>query len=477
MIGLLAAAALAASVTVNPGDDLNALTSSLLPGDVVSFNAGTYSLYGTVYWTGIGTEDAPIVFKPSGNGEVILQNTQGGWVVQVNESAYIEVRGLTLEGGGDIAYTQPSGLYVSNSANLTLRDLVIRNVWGDAMRLDGNTSNLSVRNNELSSTEGSGISIGCWNASCWMQDSVVEFNLIHDVGSDGLYLLPGTQSSTFQHNVLFNIGGTGIEQYSTVFGPQNVLLGNAMWQVEGNGIYLEGAALVQNNVIFDVGDEGIEVRAGYNDTLYDIQISHNTVALTQGWAAYLDDWYFAEGLVFANNVLANPIGYGLYWDDLRQNDYYAYGYDPNYADTLNYISNNVVTGLVDGFQLVQRPTFALLGGGIGDFEDPDNFDFYPTFTSQLRNAGDPNGNAYIPDADFNGTARDGASPDVGAYEYDGEGNPGWVLQEGFKDYDLTEGRDRSSISGGCCGDGGNDATAAVIVLPFALLAGWRRRRD
>jgi Right handed beta helix region len=472
MLWCLASQALAASVTVNPGDDLNALTSSLLPGDVVTFNAGTYPLEGTVYWSGVGTESAPIVFEPAGNGEVILQNDGSGWVVQVNDSAFLEVRGLTLQGGKGYGYN--SGLYVSNSTDLLLTNLTVKNVGGDALRLDGDTRRLTVTRNELSSVNSRGMSIGCGDASCWMAESIVEFNLVHDTGTTGMYLLPGTQDNVFQHNVLFNIGGTAIEHYSPGLGAQNLIAGNALWNVEGDGIYLEGGALVQNNVIFDIGDDGIQTRAPYGGQLSDLQISHNTIAQTEDWGADLGSaWYNGGGvMVFSNNAISNPTGRGMFWDDLRESGYYEGGYDPNYPDTAAYVTNNVVTGFVDGFDLVQRPTFVIPGGGVGDFEDPDNFDFYPTFSSQVRNAGDPNGNAYIPDRDFNGTARDGASPDAGAYEFDGEGNPGWTLQEGFKQYAESEGRS-TSLGGGCCKGDADPATAAV-AFPLALLALRRR---
>ena len=35
-------------------------------------------------------------------------------------------------------------------------------------------------------------------------------------------------------------------------------------------------------------------------------------------------------------------------------------------------------------------------------------------------------------------ARDGAAPEVGAYEFSGEGNPGWLIQEGFKEFAVIE---------------------------------------
>jgi MYXO-CTERM domain-containing protein len=109
----------------------------------------------------------------------------------------------------------------------------------------------------------------------------------------------------------------------------------------------------------------------------------------------------------------------------------------------------------------------------------DDFDFYPTPSSLVRDAADPNGNAYIPEEDFNGTARDGESPDVGAYEYDGDGNPGWVVQETFKEYTPREGNNSTDYGGGCCGKKTEnaDGSTALVLLPLGLGVLVRRRRQ
>jgi hypothetical protein len=471
----------AASVTVSPGDDIESVTSSLQPGDVVTFTAGTYELEGTVHWTGVGTEEEPIRFQAAAGAAVVLQNQGGGSVAQVRDSAWIVLSGLTFEGGGDVEYNQPSGLYVAESNNVIIEDCTVRNVWGTALRIDGNTQDLVVRHNELANTgDGSGIYVGCGNAECWMQDSLIEFNLIHDVQGTGIYLSRGTQNVRVEHNVVFRVRDDGIATRSTEFGPQNLLYANAVWQVEDDGIQIEGPARVQNNLVFEAGGDGIYTRDDY-DSLYDVQISHNTVARTDEWGARLEDWYDREDMVFANNAIANPTGYGMYWDDWRYEDYgYGTTTATAYGETDNFISSNVVTGLVDGFELLLRPTFVIPGGGVGDFESIDEFDFYPSSASMLRDTASPDGSAYIPQEDFNGTARDGSSPDVGAYEYDGAGNPGWVVAETFKDYSPNEGRNASNVAGGCCGakDKATDGATALVLLPLGLgLLARRRRRE
>ncbi|MEQ1502128.1 MAG: right-handed parallel beta-helix repeat-containing protein [Myxococcota bacterium] len=479
-LSLTAPSAHAASSEVGPGDDLNTVLSSLQPGDVITFTGGTYDLDGTLYWTGVGTAEEPIEFRALAGSPVILQNNGGGYVAQITDSQYLNLTGITFQGGGDIEYTQPSGMYIANSSNVTMQDCTVTNVWGTALRIDGNASNLTIAHNELSFTgDGSAIYVGCGDASCWMQDSTIEFNLIHDVQGNGIYLSPGTQASTLQHNVIFRADDTAIVLTSTEFGPQNLVYGNAIWQTEDDGIYVEGAALIQNNLLFEIGGDGITSRSSY-ESLYDVQISHNTVGRTEGWAANLQDWYDREDLVFSNNALSNPTGLGLFWDDLQYNDDYGYGTTTTstYPDTANYISNNVVTGLVDGFDELQRPTYVIPGGGVADFVDIENFDYYPTAVSLVRDAADPNGNAYIPAEDFNGTARDGTSPDAGAYEYDGDGNPGWILQEDFKEFSPSEGRNSTGVSSGCCGAKKNEPSgtgSAALLVPVGVFGLLRRR--
>ncbi|MCB9684260.1 MAG: right-handed parallel beta-helix repeat-containing protein [Alphaproteobacteria bacterium] len=472
----LSGLAFAADVNVGPGDDLTQVTSSLQPGNTVLFDSGTYSLDGTVYWSGIGTEAEPIVFRAKDGATVVLQNNAGGSVANISDSDYIEFRGLIFEGGGDIEYNRPSGLRISNSSHITLEDCKVRNVYGTALYVDGNSSGMVFRHNELTGTmDGSGMYVGCGDASCWMQDSVIEFNLVHDVEGTGMYFAHGTQANRIQHNVVFATRDSGLYMGSTVFGPQNTVVGNAIWRAGGDGIYLQGSALVQNNVIFEIEGDGFYTRTD-DGSLVDLQFSHNTIVNTGGYAAYLQDWYSADGMVFANNALANPLGRGLRWEDELE-DPYGTG-TSGVPDTTNYISHNVVTGLVEGFDTLARPTYVVPGGGVSDFVGIDDFDFYPTSSSVLRDNADQNGQAYLPELDFNGSTRSEATLTVGAYEYDGDGNPGWIVQEGFKSLDPSTGGVDPQLTTGCCGGGKKDTTPteALLFLPW-LSVGWLFRRQ
>jgi parallel beta-helix repeat protein len=467
-------AALAADATVNPADDVASITSSLTPGDTILFEPGTYDIEAPLVWSGVGTEAEPITLKPVEEGaEVIIRNTGYGYGIEVRESAWIIVEGLTVTGDELVEENGYSGILVADSTDVVIRNNTVDGVWGTGLRVDGDTSRITLEGNEVANLgNGTGINIGCGDASCWMQDSLVVGNLVHDVAYTGISLSPGTQNNEFRDNVVFRTGDSGFYIGPTENGPQNIVEANAVWQTGGVGLYVEGSALIRNNVVFETGDDGIYTNNNDRNGLYDTVISHNTFARTEGYGAYLDDFYEGSGLVFANNAVANPTGYGLYWPD----EFEDLGVPPD-----AFLSNNVIAGLVEGYAQLDYPGFVIPGGGYADFVDADNFDFYPDGGSTLINAGDPAGDAYIPELDFNGSTRQGDAPDAGAYEYIGSGNPGWVIQEAFKETGPGAGSARFDVGGGCCGgkddQGGTEALFFLPLLGFGLGLRRRQRRD
>lgn len=459
---LLVGSALAASVNLSPGDDVASLTASLQPGDEVVFSAGTYSLPGTVTWSGLGTESAPIVIR--GEGEVVLELMDGWTAVQLSDSTFVRVEGLTIRTGAGNSNAH-TGLAISNSSDITVRDMELGPLNGTAISLSGNNARISITDSHIHDTlDGYGIYAGCWDASCWTEDSTFARLWIHDLGGDshGIELEPGCQGVTIADNVMYRITAWGIVVDSTEYGDRNTIEGNAVWETTSGGIASRGNALIRNNVVFMSAGIGMRLSDGDRGTLEDTVVSFNTVADTVDDAVEIHDWAGYTGLVFANNVIANPTGRALYFNDI--------GYD----DAV-YISHNVVTGLVDGLDATYAgaDTPVLDGGGWYDFVDAEAWDFYPDGGGALVDAADPSAGTYVPATDFNGAPRDGAAPDVGAYERDGASNPGWALQEGFKDLDAYGAAD-GEVQGGCCADKETGAGEALLLGLAAL--GWRRRR-
>lgn len=456
---LIPSLALAASVELNPGDDVGTLTASLGPGDDVLFHKGTYSIPSPLTWTGVGTESNPI--RIHADGEVTLE-LQSGWaVIVIQDSAYMTIEGIHFK-GADTLSDGYYAIYSENTDHLTIKDCELGPNNGTAFYADGQTTSLSFQKNEVHDTTGTGIYLGCDDAQCWTQDSTISNNWVHDIGDGddyGIYLAKGGQGNSIVDNVIYNGSYRGLSIHSTEYGELNTVQGNAIWNVMDIGMYVRGASRVQNNLIFNVTGTGIYLTTNDHDLIDDVVVSHNTVWNTTGYAAYMEYWTGRTGNVFANNALSNINGYGFR------------AYEDNGVDDAALISHNVVSGLVSGLDSYAGATDPILPGkGDADFEDPEGWNLYPAGGSTLLDAGDAAG--FVPETDFNGAPRDGNNPEVGAYEFVGSGNPGWVIQEGFKDttpVDPNAGQD----VGGCCGDNAEDTAKGALLLPLALL---RRRR-
>ena len=464
---ILAETALAASVQLSPGDDVASLTASLQPGDEVVFAAGTYTLPDTLQWSGLGTASAPIVLR--GDGEVILESQAGWAVAYLTASTFVEIRNLTFRAATGNS-ERSSGLVVDDASDVVLEDIEVGPVGGTALYLSGNNARITVNRAHLHDTmDGNGVYAGCGDASCWTEASAFTNLWIHDIGGDsnGFELDPGCQGVTLADSVLYRITGWGVATDSAEYGDGNVVEGNAIWETTAGGVYSRGTTLIRNNLVFNSAGIGMRLSDGDRGTAQDTVVTFNTVADTLDDAVEIHDWAGYTGMVFANNVLANPTGRALSFNEA--------GYD----DT-TLISHNVVTGLVDGLAdtYVGAPDPVLGGAGYFDFTDVEAWDFYPVAGASVVDAADPAAATYVPATDFNGAPRDGAAPDAGAYEWDGAGNPGWALQEGFKDLDAYGAR-ADDVQGGCCKDketgGGEAALIGLAGLGWGLRRGRRRR--
>lgn len=454
----------AVTVELEPGADVGSLTASMGPGDEFVFHAGTYELPGSLDWTGVGTADEPISIRAAGDGEVVLRLMAGGHVARVRESAFVEVSGLVFE--GDAAHLEANnfnGFIVEASSDITVDGVQVRDIGGVGIALSGDNQRITVQDAHVHDTRGDGIVIGCNNASCWTSDSVFSHNLIHNIGTEerrtAFVLRQGGQGNVIADNVIFGATWQGIYLPSTEFGPANTATGNVVWDVVESGIRIDGAAVVQNNIVFRVDGIGLRATSQHGDSLADVVISHNTVVDTTDWGARVDDWAGRTGMVFANNAIANPTGY-------------AFHVDEGELDEGNYVAGNVLSGLVENLDSALGHFSP--GSGYADFEDPAGWDFYPSNNSALIGTADPSGEAWVPLTDFSAFDRDGSTPEVGAYEYVGAGNPGWIVQEDFKGPaelpDVSE-----DVGGGCCGDKGSEA--GVLLWPLIGLLVWRRRRS
>lgn len=481
MILLLCTSALAATVEVSPGDDVAAVTSALAAGDEIIFTDGTYSLTDDLYWTGTGTADSPIVLRAADGASPILElgpTEEGGWAGQVayiENSAFIEIRGLHFRGGDgwDDEGRSHHGVVVRESSDITLSDVEISRTGHHGLILSGNTTRFTGERLHIHDTlDGDGISAGCGDASCFTVEPTITGSWIHAINGQrhGLYFAHGVQGGSFTDNVIYDAEYRGAFLGSAELGEPNVFERNAIWSVGGRGLSLYGASRVRNNIVFLTGEEGIFSGDPDRDGYQDVVITYNTVVDTGEWALELDDWTGRSGMVLSSNALCNPVGEGV---SVEREEL-----DTGVTELDALITSNVVCGYVEG--LTEDEGHLVPGSGWADYQDVDGWDLYPTDDSTLRDVGDPSGDAWVPTTDFNGVERPGDAPDVGAYEWVGSGNPGWVVQEGFKSTDPVVVGSGSDVIGGCGCKGkdkdAGDTGAALLLLPLGGLFGLRRRR-
>jgi len=462
---LLAPRAWAVDVTLHPGDDVGQLTSNPGPGSTITFTDGTYELDNTISWTGAGTQDQPIVFQAQQGTTPVLQFSGGGNGIRLAASQFVTIQGLVIENTDDFYNSdRQTGLVIDSSSDVTVENVEIRHVGGTGLQLTGNDTNLTLHHVHIHDTrDGSGLYSGCYDASCWTQDSAIDTCWIHDIrgnGARGIYVENGGQGLSIVDNVVYQVDGGGIRTASTEFGDPNTVERNVVWSTVGYGVAVSGAATVRNNIVFNVDGVGIYTQDNDQGSFGNLAIANNTVTDTSDWGIQVRGWAGYDGLVLTNNAVANPVGLAFHEGegDLDENVL---------------VASNIFTGWVDAPDLDPASGAYAPGGGTGDFANAESWDFYPSSSSLLINAGDGDQAAWVPATDFSGAPRDAAAPDVGAYEYLGSTNPGWVIKEGFKvpGYQDTTGQDL----GGCgCSKSGSES--AAWGLPLLLLAVARRRR-
>jgi len=474
----------AGTFELTPGSDLQGIFDTIAPGDEVILADGTYSLTTTLYLQEKRASEAqPILIRAADGAEPVLQfgpdfasGEYAGRILQVEGSSGIEFRGITIQGDSSASTGDQTwgGVRVDSSSDIWFVDCAITEIAGTAMYLSGDNSGVVIDHTEISRAyTGHGVYVGCSDASCLTSGLVIQNSLIHDLlGEDvqAITLNHGTSGSLMLDNVIYNITSRGVYLGSTEGGDPNVLEGNAIWNMGRLGVNIQGTATVRNNIIFNTGASGIVTRDPERSTFTDVIITYNTVVDNDEWAADLEGWQEGAGHVLANNALCNPMSYGVYMAKIAPE-----GTDPADLPTPGTVSTNYVCGLVDG--LDEELGEVVAAGGYADFENVELWDFYPVRESLLVDAADPSGEFYPPEVDFNGVAREGDKPDVGAYEWDGDGNPGWAIQEDFKDFEIVEETVQESVESGCCKDSKETSGEALLLVPLlGLGAGLRRRK-
>ncbi len=466
----------AASLVLRPGDDVRSLTQSLQAGDVIEFNDGVYDIPYQLEWVGVGTADRPIVFKAVDGAKPVLElsATGGGHIALIHDSEHLVIQGLTFSGNAAYADQGYGGIQLYTNKNITIRDCEIRQVASSALYMPYTNTDVLIEHNQIHDTvSGHGIYVGTWNGSEWATGCNFKNNWIYNINGSGTYgivIARGSYANSVVDNNIHTVEyrGIGLAQYtSTDPDPQpNLVERNAVWSIGNIGIEAHGSSVVRNNLIFNVNGYGLYSSPADDDTASELIFANNTIEGTSSWGVYFRQRVGVY--VLANNVICNPLGYAFNEDDIDE------------ADVANVlIADNVACGLVEAFDPLDGGF--LTGAGLDDFRDAETFDYWPGEGSHLIDAGTADALYSPPADDFNAQPRTGGVPDIGAYEWSREANPGWIISEGFKSLEVaSENQDTVTTEAGC---GGCSSTGSRRQIPAdALLLGglvvWlgRRRR-
>ncbi|MEW6103575.1 MAG: right-handed parallel beta-helix repeat-containing protein [bacterium] len=429
-IFFLPAASIAATYTATTINEIRSYTNMLTAGDTLLIQSGTYNF--TSCWSisnKKGTDSAWITIAPTG-GIVKITGSFADNMINIYNSGFLHIKGLEITNTSSVSGID--GIKIqSTSDHITLEDLHLHDLTGNGISCNLNGVELSylvVRHCHIHHIRDyEGIYLGKHEGGTPIHDSMVEFNWIHDCTSAdrgrGIQFKRGTYRNIIQDNVVYNCRGGGIVLYKTdraLASDNNIVWRNVIWNSPGEGIFAVGQTNIENNIVFNC-NYGINTGGGYTGWgMNDLYIRNNTVYYATTTCLRLDARSNKSPLVCINNAcyqnslsataIHTPYGIGS-WTLFNNRHYGACS----------------VSGSTPGNPPVDEFINPCLTSGI--------VNLYPKINASLRDTGTANYNAPIDD--FNCSSRPfGEFWDVGAYEWSQNTNPGWQLQEGFKEYSV-----------------------------------------
>ncbi len=437
---------------VAAGEDVEAAIAMLQPGDELLLGGGMYEINERFSIDLTGTEEQPIIIRAK-DGEVphIHRPNANENLVDIDNAQWVVLDGIEWSGGS-------AGIRISSADHLTISNCEIHDTNDVAVRAnDGGVTyeSLHIVGNEIHDTNntGEGMYLGCNDDGCRLANSTIERNWVHHTNGptieqgDGIELKEGSYGNVIRDNVIHDTNYPCILTYSAVGnGEANVIEGNVMWNCGDHAIQSAADAVIRNNIILGANASGISMQPHQSGAPSNLTVVHNTIVVPGSRAINVSG---AEGTVtIANNAVFSQAGPAI-----------ALGGDTAQIVVVGNVGLGGVSGAgggggyVDG-DLAADFVAANFSGGVPN-------DVFPS-AGALAGAGDP---TYAVEADFNGLPVNDP-PDVGAYAYDPDGNPGWVLQAGFKEFPDggggdTDGGTGGGDTGGTAGDddGGGDASS------------------
>jgi MYXO-CTERM domain-containing protein len=415
-------------------------------GDELILQGGTYNISQLFTISLVASEAMPIVIRAKDAEVPIITRPDANQnVINIEDSAYVELRGVEVVGGSH-------GIRIRDSDFVTIEACHIHDTADVAISANFGGSSyegLQILRNHIHDTNGTGegMYLGCNNDGCQMFNSLIEGNYIHHTDTnvsqgDGIEIKEGSHDNIVRDNVIHNTNYPCIITYATAGnGGPNIIERNVLWGCGDHAIQSAADAIIRNNIILGANADGIRAQSHQSGQPSNMVIVHNTIVVPNNNALRLND--INGSILVANNALftngSNALQLG----------------GPDMGAVV--VAGNAVYGGVNGANggtfdvndLVSAFVNASFNGGLPN-------DVFPAMGSPLAGAGDV---AHVAGDDFNGTPREGVA-DVGAYKYDAAGNPGWPLAEEPKDIDPMGGVGGGGASSGTGGAGGSGTGTA-----------------
>ncbi len=401
--------------------EIQSYTNLLQAGDTLLVQDGVYNMNWNIQ-NRSGNANDWIVIETMGDSAVI-NGVNYDNVIDIYNCHFVELRGFEIT--NSYSGSGIDGIkFRTTSDHIVMEDLNIHDLTGvgiSANPAGESFTYLTIRYCHLHDITdvGEGLYIGNHDGLSPVHHCLVEFNWIHDCHPHkGIQFKRGTYLNVIQDNVVYNCDEAGIVFYRTdqvSATDNNIVRRNVVWNAP-EGIFAVGQTDIDNNIIFNCS-YGINVRNYGGWGMSDLYIRNNTIYDCPTTCLRLDDWNVATGdMICINNA--------CYQDLISQSAIQAPdGIGPGH------VSNNRHYGQsqVGGSTLGNAPNLEFVNPNI----NPGSVDLYPLSTSTLIDSGTATYNA--PDDDFNWRPRPyNARHDIGAYEWSQTANPGWPIQEGFK---------------------------------------------
>jgi hypothetical protein len=408
----------AAVIEITPQDNYRSAMQNLVAGDTLIMHGGNYPLTSFFQLSLNGTAQLPITIRAAVGEQPVIEYVGNGQnIVNVSNSAFLTFDGIEFTGGS-------RGIRLIASSDITIRNCHVHHTAANAISANDVGSvyaRLTIVHNEIDHAGGTaeGLYLGCNNDECRIHDSLIANNYIHHLNDpgvtqgDGIEIKAGSYANIVRDNVIHDTRYPGITLYHTHGnGAPNLIERNLVWNSGDNGIQVTADAIVRNNIVLSAAAHGIGIHGSQGGTVGNLEIVNNSVLKASGDAIHIND--ITGSVLIANNALYAQSGRAVYADGTT-----------SLVTLLANIGTGSLSGVSSGFNA---------GGNIAadfasaNYSGAPPMDLVPATGALVGSANAVN----LALDDFNATPRT-PQRDVGAYRSNAAGNPGWVLQAGFKE--------------------------------------------